>query len=385
MSTWLLLFMAKSISATDDQTRISGCYIPTDKEDCINFNADPFMRRTRLHELRQERILFNSLTSINYHRTSHKVLLTSMSPEVNQRSGGHQACVILFSPPLSRHVDDHPYAREPGPHPSWLLGENSTHLVLTHPSPSLAIRTARLAPPSHGGSAMTALLATNDGLICVTDGERPIRRIALPEQATRDSPKPLPRDVLAVDWHPSSPAVLFAGARDGKLFRADTRAARWGPGGWEWYRHRSSAAHLRTVDDHQLLVAGPRGAMAVYDLRWLNGRQRGKEARPVATMTTYRNAARLDLGLDVATVGGGLGKIVAAGMDDGTVGVFSLRSGKRLRAGAVDSIKLKDGAVAKCLQWEKMPWELDPSLWVAAGSEVRKFSFGLDQGEEGDC
>lgn len=342
------------------------------------------MRRSRLHELRQEPILFNSLTSINYHSASHKLLLTCTLPGVNQRPGGHQESVILFSPVLARHVDDHAYAREPGPHPSWLLGENPLHLVLTHPSPSLAIRAARPAPPSHGGSALTALLATNDGLIRVTDDERPMSRITPPEKATRDRPGALPRDVLAVDWHPSSPAVIFAGTRNGTFFRADTRTAHWGRSGWEWYRHRSSAAHLRAIDDHQLLAAGPRGAMAVYDLRWIDGRRRGKEAHPVATMAAYRNAARLDLGLDVATVGGGMGKVVAAGMDDGTVGVFSLRSGQRLKAGAVDAVKLGEGAVVKCLQWEKMPWETDSSLWVAAGSGVSKFSFGLDEGEDGD-
>lgn len=377
--------MADQIPATDSQTRISGCYIPTDKDGCINFNTDPFMRRSRLHELRQEHVLFSSVTSINYHSASHVILLTCTSPAANPRSGGHQESVLLFSPPISKHVHDHPYASEPGPHPSWLLGENSIHQVLTHPNPSLAIRTARPAPPSHGGSVLTALLATNEGLIRVTGGERPLSHIMPPQQATRGRPRPLPRDILTVDWHPSSPAVLFAGARDGTFFRADTRASHWGRGGWEWYRHCSSAAHIRAVDDHQLLAAGPRGAMAVYDLRWMEGWWRGREARPVAMMAAYRNAARLDLGLDVATVGGGIGKIVAAGMDDGTVGVFSLRSGKRLKAGAVDTIKLEEGAVAKCLQWEKMPWENDPSLWVTAGSEVRKFSFGLDRGEDGDC
>lgn len=350
------------------------------------------MRRTRLYELHQERILFSNLTSIDYHRASHKVLLTCLSPEVHLRSGAPQASVILFSPPLSSDYADHPYVNEPGPHPSWLLGENYTQMVLTHPSPSLAIRTARLAPPSHGGSGLTALLATSDGLLRLTDGDRPLEAILPPEPTTRGSPKSPPlRDVLAVDWHPVNPAVVFAGARDGKFFRLDTRASAdcGGRDGWEWFRHRSSVAHLRAVGDHQLLATGPRGAMAVYDQRWLEGgRRRGQEARPVVRMSAYANAARLDLGLDIATVGGGMGEVVAAGLDDGTIGVFSLRTGKKLRAGAVDDpaiMKLTDGAVVKCLQWEKMPWEKDPSLWVGAGSEVRKFSFGLAHGEDEDC
>lgn len=348
------------------------------------------MRRSRLYELRQEPIICNNLTSIDYHKASHKVLLTGSSPGTHQRSGARQATVILFSPPLSSDYAGHPHANEPGPHPSWLLGENHTQMILTYPNPALAIRTARLAPPSHGGSGLTALLATSDGLLRLTDGDRPFEAILPPEQTPRDGPKPPLRDVLAVDWHPASPAIVFAGARDGKFFRVDTRAGvdHWGRDGWEWFRHRSSVAHLRAVGDHQLLATGPRGAMAVYDQRWLEGgRRRGKEARPVVRMSGYANAARLDLGLDIATVGGGMGEVVAAGLDDGTIGIFSLRTGKKLRAGAVDdpaTMKLTDGDVVKCLQWEKMPWERDPSLWVGAGSEVRKFSFGLDEGEDED-
>lgn len=268
-------------------------------------------------------------------------------------------------------------------------------MVLTHPSPTLTIRAARVAPPSHGGSALAAVLATSNGVVRVTDGEQPIQPLVPPEEqsaARGFKGRSPPQDILAVDWHPTNPAVVFAGARDGRLLRADTRAPRWGPGGWESCLHRSSAAHLRAIDDHQILAAGPRGAMAVYDLRWLAGGlhrrsgmgRGGREARPVATMVEYRNAARLDLGLDVATIGGGMGKAAAAGMDDGTVGVFSLRSGKRLKAGAVDDVRLGDGAVVKSLQWEKMPWERETSLWVAIGAEVRKFSFGLDDGEDGD-
>lgn len=403
-------------AATEDQTRLSGCYIPTDKDGKVNFNGDPLMRRSRLYELRQETILFSNLSSINYHKASQQVLLTSTTAQAHEQSASRRAQVVIFSPLSTSHSDvittNHAYAHEQGPRPSWLLGESESQLRLILPRPWLTIHTARLAPASHGSSALTALLATNDGLMRVTDSENPVQWVTPPPPSQQPTPRynsekpPWPRDSLAVDWHPTNPAIIFPGTRDGRFFRIDTRVNHWGQGqgqarggdgggggggGCEWFRHRSSVAHLRVVDDggNQLLAAGPRGAMAIYDLRWMQGiKKRAKEVRPVVRMHSYKNAAHVHIGLDVATIGGGMGKVVAAGMDDGTVGVFSLRTGRKLRAGGLDDpgkMKLGDDAVVKCLQWEKMPWENDPSLWVGAGPVVKKFSFGLDEDEDGDC
>ncbi|KAF3765815.1 hypothetical protein M406DRAFT_255279, partial [Cryphonectria parasitica EP155] len=211
-------------------------------------------------------------------------------------------------------------------------------------------------------------------------------------------------EVLTVDWHPTGGPVCYGGARDGVFFRLDPRAGDCQQDtspGFHGFRHPSSVAHLRALDDgHQLLAAGPRGAMAVYDLRWMTQEVRrsnsrsGRRAaavtpsRSVVQMPEYSNAAHIHIGLDITRVSGA-GRVVAAGMDDGSVGVFSLRTGKKLRAGALDNfdrLKLGDGGgVVKALQWQAMPWEKDPSLWVAAGSVVRKFSFGLDEDEDGDC
>lgn len=395
--------------ATEDRNRLTGCYIPTDKDDRINYSADPLRRRSRRHELRDETMLLRDITSINYHAASHQVVLTARVPENDEL-----ARLVLFSPPHPSDVfhANHDYAHEPGPHPSWLLGENDTQVIYTYNEPNLELRTARLAPPTHGSSALTAIIATNQGIMRVTTdpGRQPLEWIHPPLSPSSIPPRPrkgaaslpptqryrrdpLPpdkspehRDVLSVDWHPTQPAIVYAGHRSGRIFRADARVRYWRANGWAKSWHQSPVASLRSLDEHRVLAAGPGGSMAVYDVRWLKGTS-GKEkaTRPVARMYGYRSGARVDLGLDVATIGGGVGQVVAAGMDNGTVGVWSLGSGRRLKAGAVDGLRLGDGGVVKCLQWEKMPYENDPSLWVAAGSVVRKFTYGLDEGEDGDC
>lgn len=101
---------------------------------------------------------------------------------------------------------------------------------------------------------------------------------------------------------------------------------------------------------------------------------------PVCTMHEYVNSAHINIGLDVTTLHGGEA-VVAAASSEGTVGVYSLRTGAKLRAGALDKLVL-DGDVSRCLHWASMPREKDPSLWVGAGNVVKKFSFGLDEGED---
>lgn len=230
---------------------------------------------------------------------------------------------------------------------------------------------------------MSAMVATDRGLINVIDShmawlgpQHPVT----PEYAQQNS---MPYDVLSVDWHPSNPNICFAGTRDAKFFRIDKRTPHGGPG-WDWYRHRSSAAHVRAVNEYQILVAGPMNAMAIYDVRHMTAGKRGKrgrEARAVCTMHDYLNSAHVDIGLDITTIAGE--GVVAAANSAGTVDVFSMRTGNKMKAGALNQVSV-DGVV-KCLQWEKMPWENDPSLWAGVGSMVKKLSFGLDEREDEDC
>ncbi|KAL1835479.1 hypothetical protein VTJ49DRAFT_6638 [Mycothermus thermophilus] len=248
--------------------------------------------------------------------------------------------------------------------------------------------------------------------------------------------------VLSLDFSPENPSsLLFAGTRSGRVALLDLRV----PAHQQWkmpqedgsaenygtlsITHASSAAHVRCVGPHDVLVAGPRNAMAVYDVRWLKprhhhhhhqqqqggpkkanngfkpgwnpnpstlGRRGGDNPNataPILTFHAYRNQAHIHIGLDLLTSPGygpsyscgdnpghgrgGIG-IVAAAHDDGTVGLYSLTDGTRLAGGAVDRFRspgAETGAVVRKLAWRTLPGDVHPSLFVAKGEGVGKFSF----------
>ncbi|KAG7294290.1 hypothetical protein NEMBOFW57_004361 [Staphylotrichum longicolle] len=212
---------------------------------------------------------------------------------------------------------------------------------------------------------------------------------------------PWQTDILAVDF--LSPDTILAGTRSGHVCVLDLRAPprEWSVGA-HTFRHTSSAAHVRAVrapgagagagteagTPHEVLAAGPRNAMAVYDLRFLQqpqqqpgeeGRRGGKNknaTRPVVEFHAYRNEAHIQIGLDVwpeAGYGSSRG-VVAAAHDDQTVGLYSLRDGLRLEgAGAVGGIRAP--AVVRRLMWAALPGDRHPSLFVGEGNGVGKYSF----------
>ncbi|CAN8103787.1 unnamed protein product [Discula destructiva] len=367
--------MAIVYAATHGARQLRGCYVPCDRNDHISFDADPLKRLSRSYQLRAEPFLFNDITSISYHKPSRRIMQTSKVP------GRNLARISMFEPLLSDTCQDaHEFTNETMPHPAWLLGETQSITSMTLPTPNLDLRASCVQPSAHGNSTLNALVATSRGVIKIdgsgfgwlgpTDPSPP-----LDTNQTRFS-----TNSLSVDWHPTHPSIVYAGDRNGKFFHIDMRVPYYA-GGWNWYRHRSSVAHVRGIDDFQILAAGPKSAMAVYDVRRLSSGAR-KEAAPVCTMHGYTNPAHINLGLDLVTnLQAGEG-VVAAASSAGTVDVFSLRTGAKMRAGALDELKV-DGSVFKCLQWETMPGDKDPSLWVGVGHKVQKYTFGLDEGEDG--
>ncbi|ROW06556.1 hypothetical protein VMCG_04315 [Cytospora schulzeri] len=429
--------------ATPDGHHVIGSYIPTDKDEKINFAETDKMRASRLSDLRAEAIHLHEITSMSYHKPSHSVVVTSINP--TGPNGSAQSQVSIFQPRLSEDlVDDDDasrrYYREEygGRKPAWLIGGCDNHLRFTSPVRGLTINSARTCPTSPPGQ-LNAVLATSHGLIHLEGAGGPVN-IHWVTPAPGDNgthgwrggggaggaggkkEKPVPRDVFSVDYHPSSNGqVLYAGCRDSRIHRVDMRAPHWttaaaSSSGWDFFRHHSAVAHVRCLDDNQILAAGPKSSMAIYDVRWISssssssssspssfsgnkGNKGGNRdaaaaaaaaVKPVVQFPGYRNAAHMQIGLDVThDVGGvgglGCGGVVAAGMDDGTVGVFSLRSGRRLRAGDVDDpgrLRAASGGVVKALQFERMPWERGTSLFVGVGPVVKKFSFGVDDDDE---
>lgn len=404
---------------------LQASYLPTDKDERINFAITPRMRASRLSALRGEAIQAD-ISSISYHQASHTMVVTS-----NTASGPDPASrgrINLFQPARPADLGEGDWEgyfleQHGGRRPTWLLGDTGAYVSYTSPVRGLTMHSARACPPSASGSGgMDALIATSHGIMCV-DGSRTVGEVywvtPKPQAGGGDAvanhhhhrhqrhshgaSDPI-RDAFSVDYHPSNPRICFAGSRDARVHRLDTRAPPSPGSGWDWFRHRSSAAHVRCLDDHRVLVAGPRSAMAIYDTRW-SGRPRGPGgsgknnnnsndniAQPVVQFAGYKNKAHVRIGLDVThdaggAAGLGAGGVVAAGLGDGTVGVFSLRTGRRLRAGDVDDPQTAPkapgaGGVVKALQFRQLPWEKEASLFAGVGPVVRKFTFGVEDEDD---
>lgn len=374
------------------------------------------MRASQLSALRNEEIQ-GDISSVAYHPASHTMIVTSTAtsgPDVESRGR-----INLFQPfraaDLGEDDWDGYFLRQfGGRRPTWLLGDTGAYVSYTSPVRGLTMHAVRASTSGSGSGGPDALIATSHGIMGFDGGRAggEVNWVTPKPPATgqqsrhnhRDGSNrhPLPRDVFSVDYSPSNPRVCYAGCRDSRVLRIDTRAPP-AAGGWDSFSHRSSAVHVRCIDDHRALVAGPRSAMAIYDTRWAGPRRssnssgrndsHNKIAQPVVQFPGYKNEAHIRIGLDMTHDAGGPGGlggggVVAAGMGDGTVGVFSLRTGQRLRAGDVDDPRVLkapgtgDGGVFRALQFRRLPWEKEASLFVGVGPVVKKFTFGVGDGED---
>jgi hypothetical protein len=176
-------------------------------------------------------------------------------------------------------------------------------------------------------------------------------------------------EVLSVDFQADSPNVVFAGERTGQLRMVDLRAP---ADVWERpapVRHRGAVAHVRSLNEYQVLAAGPRSALSVYDVRYQDRRPNGR--LPLLAFPAYRNESHVHIGFDVQPEHG----VVAAAHDDGTVSIYSLYSGRRLRCAAVDDVAAE--GVIKCLMFQTLPHDRNPSLFIGVGPNIQKYSFGV--------
>lgn len=334
------------------------------------------------------------ISSIKVHEPSHTILMAGSNINGESR--------VVFRRPLSESTQG----------ASWLVhsGRRIVHGMLplsrisNHPYQHSAafadttiqqveINACEIAFSSKWGSP-TAVLGTSRGLYHYQSGcISPLT----PENSRQRKQHPKYRppfygDILSVDYlDPSSSndQTILAGTRSGHICLVDSRTS---PAEWEStiFKHTSSVSHLKSLSyngkTYEILAAGPRSAMAIYDVRFLLKRQNqdcppgthegmkwDRPALPIVKFPEYRNEAHIQTGLDVVTESGYGCRVVAAAHDDCTVGVYSLRNGSKLDAGDVD--KIKAPGVVKSLAWKRLPGDSHPSLFVGVGSVIKKYSF----------
>ncbi|KAM5342938.1 hypothetical protein ACJ41O_013904 [Fusarium nematophilum] len=332
--------------ATLDEETLIGSHIPTDKNDKIHFSREAPSSSGRALSFRTEMIRCAQMSSIKYHRPSHKILLTS-------RESDHSCGLYFFSPPLSGPEDQ--------TRPHWLLGETNHYqrLSIRHGlHDEWVVHSSTPAPPS---SDLICVIGSNSGLFQMRSNEslNPIAPSVTPKGMH------LPQEIFAQDFQRDNHNILLAGGRQPRLWITDLRAPE---AKWSFAKHRSSISHIKSVNPHQVLVSGLRSSMALYDVRFLSRNPRG--VKPLLTFQEHRNEAHFHVGWDASPEL----NVVAAAQDNGTVKLFSLRSGCQLQCPGVDSINV--GAPIKALMFQQMPRERMPSLFVGEGPLLRKFSLG---------
>ncbi|KAK3946181.1 plasma membrane ATPase [Diplogelasinospora grovesii] len=372
-----------------NDTVLTYTYIPRDENDRIISLPKAEARLGRnLRAGRFPALLGQMLqiSSITYHTPSHRLLVTSRHPD-------HFVCTSTPVFAIDEHIDSTPS----------FSNNLVPHRLEYRRAPKGQVNTCVPAPEA--ASDLIGVLGTSRGIYMLrhdcTVGllTPPLSRkgafMGSPqekEEHERMSITPAyGGEVFSLDYLRRNPKeVVVAGGRSNRIDLIDMRAPR---DEWAWIQHQSSAAHVKSVGDNEILVAGPMSAMSIYDIRYSNKRcsqpSTSTSTYPVVTFPEYKNDAHIHhIGLDVQTDYG----VVAAAHDDGRVALYSLYSGTRLRfmpdidtQGGGNGLLNDRGTAAepqrppvvKCLMFQTLPGDRHPSLFVGEGSQIKKYSFGV--------
>ncbi|EGY22512.1 hypothetical protein VD0002_g3977 [Verticillium dahliae] len=382
-------------TSLSESSSVRSTYIHTDSCGIVGQRTSPTQQRiTTTNVVYEESVQCNQVSSISYHQPSHRMLVTTREPS-------NDPGVHFFSPRVTSPTEDRPH---------WELGSPrlpANHYKSVRMAPGRRTYSVNLATPAPTASSeLMCTLATDDGIIRLTSNSN-ISWIT--PKADGAHQRPLPMDVLAQAFNVANPSILYAGTRSSTVRTLDLRAP---PQAWSCFRAASAVTHLRSLDSNpnHILVAALRSNLHIYDLRFLKtepsaqtrsevprmkkrnrGRDHGRSAQPsgpavvqpatpVLTFPEYRNEAHTHIGFDVNQDVG----VVAAAHDthDGRVALYSLRSGLRLRAPAVDRASTR-GPV-RSLVFQSMPMERHASLWIGHQGVVKKYSVGVS-GEDDEA
>ncbi|KAF5598557.1 myocyte-specific enhancer factor 2d [Fusarium pseudocircinatum] len=251
--------------------------------------------------------------------------------------------------------------------PKWLLGESILYQRVAVPHEGRGEWMVHNSTPAPSSSGLICVASSNRGLLSM-HSEGSVSVVA-PRGAQNGTQ--LPQETFAQDFQEGNHNVVFTGGRQPRLWITDLRAPE---PQWSFANHASSISHIKSVNPHQVLASGLKSSMALYDVRYLTSDPRG--TKPLLYFVGHRNEAHFHIGWDVSPEL----NVVAAAQDNGTMKLFSLRSGRQLRCPAVEAIHLD--TPIKALMFQRMPTERMPSLFIGEGPLLRKFSFGRTDFED---
>lgn len=197
------------------------------------------------------------------------------------------------------------------------------------------------------------------------------------------------KDIMAVEFCQGHENLVFGGGRPGRCFLGDSRAKERH---WQSFYHGSSITHIKSINEHHVLVSGLRDTMRIYDTRMVKkftkpataSEYYRHESKPKCGLAMiefpgYQNDAHIKIGLDVELEDG----VVAAAHNDGAIALYSLKSGHKLRSPDIDKARVNVEArgPVKALQFEKMANDSHSSLFVGVGPTLMVFSYGGEDEE----
>lgn len=136
-------------------------------------------------------------------------------------------------------------------------------------------------------------------------------------------------DLLSAAW--LRDFVIASGYRDGRIVLTDTRSQGTSEGSSVLRALAPTTVHaLQNVNEHQVIAAGPKNNLHMYDLRNIRGSplSRYDISRPFISYSEYINAADVDLPIALSRQF----NVLAAGSANGAVQVFDVWSGREIRS-----------------------------------------------------
>ena len=247
------------------------------------------------------------------------------------------------------------------------------------------MNTFALVPRTYGYEGTLAFLGTDHGIVPVPS--EPWDWSGLHVRC--DSDTRICSEIFAIDFQPvEGSSLVFAGGRSPNISSFDPRGGSRGDTprrknekqGSEQkgaILHGSPVSNLKFVNEHQLLAAGPRSKMALYDIRFVKDRPvaGAYHSAPLLTFPTHKNEARFDLGLDISPDG----RTAVAAQDDGKVKVFSLGSGREVACPVLGEIGGGGGGAGVVRRVAFGTREGD--LFVGLGGSVVKYGFGTNSAD----